>query len=230
MCLGSDRLIHRLEPPSNAAVLSLDATSLTVGDVACTSGPACRVAAFIVRLIALITELFVGAVIVVRLSRVISKRRFIFAKNVIVKQGELKIRLCSNRPSKIMMPSFRLEWFDTKHKFHPLDLDSGGATAYIMDSTLTIRHLIDDASPFANPQWRNNVLGIRVAIMGYDDLLCEDVSGCRFYRASDIRDDGTDFRRMAFAGMIRSKKVIQPTVITDFSLLDDLVEGDDSRV
>lgn len=145
------------QPKGNAMLLGLDVNSLAVGDVECVAmfGDAtwgCRAVAAVLSLASLVVSLFVGGVIVVRLSRVVAKHRFEFSKNAVIQDGELVVRFFSNRPSMVIMPTFRLEYFDMHGRARPLALINGGSICFMHDAVLYIRHDIREG-PFADPRW-----------------------------------------------------------------------------
>ena len=56
------------------------------------------------------------------------------------------------------MPVFTLTAIDRRTKsFYSLPLTNGGGIAFLRDHALTLRHNIDDDSPFADPGWKSNL-------------------------------------------------------------------------
>jgi len=201
---------------------------LAVGDVECIDDSfdgsgwlACRSVAIVVRLNFWVFELFFGAMIIVRLSRVVVQNRFKFSDFCVLTEKELVLRIISNRPSQIVMPTFQLEYMDQAGKrLHPLDLTNGGSTAYLGDSTFFLRHTITPDSPFRHPDWRNKVQGLRVAVMGYDDLLSTESCGCRYYKSTEISDDH-DFADIVSLATIKYKRHLHRAYIVDMAKLND---------
>lgn len=155
------------QPKGNAMLLGLDVNSLAVGDVECVAmfGDAtwgCRAVAAVLSLASLVVSLFVGGVIVVRLSRAVAKHRFEFSKTAVIQDGELIVRFFSNRPSMVIMPTFRLEYFDMHGRARPLALINGGSICFMHDAALYIRHDIREG-PFADPRWSVVCLGSRAS-------------------------------------------------------------------
>lgn len=211
---------------SNSIMLSLDANGLGVGDVVCertffessaSSNWPCFLVGAVAKCVRFICELFFGAIIIVRLSRVVTQNRFEFANFCVLDtdHGELVIRIVSNRPSTIIMPTFVLEYMDTHGKrLHPLELTNGGTVAYLNDSTFFLRHKIDRGSPFSLPDWRSQVIGVRIAVVGFDELCSQEACGCRFYSMSDIKTD-VEFGPMVSTGHIKFKRALHPAYLVD---------------
>ena len=218
------------QPVVDAVLLSLAAHNMAVGDVECRadtfSGSGwlmCRVVAVVVRLNFWLFELFFGAMIIVRLSRIVVQNRFKFSNFCVLtrQRKELVVRIVSNRPSQIVMPTFVLEYMDSEGKrLHPLELTNGGSTAYLGDSTFFLRHSVTKDSPFADPNWRSKVLGVRVAVMGYDDLLATEACGCRYYLNSQICDTH-DFGDIVSIGTIRYRRHDHKAYLVDMSKVND---------
>lgn len=220
-----------LQPKGNALLLALDVAALAVGDVECDPEPlgdstwACRTIAAAFSLLNLVLSLFLGGVIVVRLSRVVAKHRFEFASSAILRDGELLIRLVSNRPSMIIMPSFRLEYFDTEGRATPLHLMNGGSIAFLHDAALLLRHDVRNG-PFDDPNWRNVVQKVRVSIMGFDELLAQDVCGCALYHTCDIKDDARYGDIMLKGEIEVAKGDVRDAIISDSNKMNTLVYDD----
>lgn len=189
------------KPLRAAWSLSLEANQLASESQPCTSS--CEVVGALARLLHFIFEVLVGATLVVRMSRGVTLRRFLFADVATIEDGELKIRLASNRPSNIIMPCFHLECFDNDGYLRPLGLSNNGSMALLHDGVVLLRHPIDQSSPFSRPDWRKRIFGIRVAVMGYDEILAADCSGYRFYAPKEIRDDLV-FEELALTGTVHS--------------------------
>jgi len=186
---------------TGALKLSLDANDLWSGrELSCEAGTCA--AGVVARVLHFLFEVLVGAVLVVRLSRGVTKRRFVFSDVATLDAEELKIRVGSNRPSNVMMPCFQLEWFDQTGKLRPLHLTNGGTIALLHDGVFFLRHKVTTPeSPFHDPDWRDRIFGIRIAVMGYDEVLSAECSSYRFYRPEEIVTDA-DFDNLEFAGKI----------------------------
>lgn len=184
------------EPARKGALLALEANGYYVGATLSCSSDYCHAVGCLGRVAHELSLLLVGALVVVRLSRVVARRRFIFSDVAALSSTELAIRLVSNRPSGVVCPSFVLEYFDTDMKCHPLALTNRGQVSYLNDSSFVVRHPVDDASPFSRADWRSHVFGLRIAVIGLDELLVADCCGVRFYKPHEIKCD------VAFADMM----------------------------
>lgn len=174
---------------SNALALALEATAVNVGHNAnrCVRVVACQIVGGVTRLVQFMVEIFLGAVVVARIIRSVTKRRFLFADFATLVGGELKIRLASNRPGYVVAPSFHLEYFDSEMRITPLQLTNGGSLALLHDGAIFLRHCVDEMSPFADNNWRRNMYGIRLSVVGYDEILACECFGYCFYTADEIR-------------------------------------------
>ena len=58
------------------------------------------------------------------------------------------------------------------------------------DVAITLRHKVDEDSPFSDPNWRDNIVGISVTAQGFDELVAEDCAVNQFISVDHVIDDG----------------------------------------
>lgn len=207
----------------SAGLLAFEANALYVGKTLECGSEACYAIGACCRLAHTLCELLIGAVIVVRLSRVVTRRRFVFADCAVLSDSELTVRLVSNRPSNVYAPSYMLEYLDHQKRVFPLKLTNRGCTAYLPDGGFYIHHRIDhEDSPFREPGWRDRVLGVRACVVGFDDLLASECSGCRYYTADQIKE-GHAFGDMYETGSVKYRGRNVRTTFVFVSRINDLV-------
>lgn len=143
-----------------------------------------------------------------------------FSKVATLDQGEFRIRVASNRPANVIMPCFMLEWFDRGGKLRPLPLTNGGSVALLHDGALLLRHTIDETSPFDHPNWRENLFGIRVAVVGFDEVLAAECSSYRFYTNDCIRE-GHQFQAIESSGFVNYAGADYDTVFVHLDRLSN---------
>ena len=138
----------------------------------------------------------IGALAVVRVFRETTRNRFLFSRIACVTDGPsrldgkkerlLEVRFVSNRPSTVIKPEFTMTVMYRKTKrMENLPLTNSNGIAFLRDYALVLRHAIVDTdaytSPFARPNWREEIAWLAVSVEGFDEVLAQTVCGRQHY-------------------------------------------------
>jgi hypothetical protein len=163
--------------------LALATHGLAQAELECPpSEAACIVVGAVFAYLQQIYLLVVGALAIVRIFRETTRDRFVFSKVAVVANGELRVRLASNRPSVIVHPVFIMTvQFRESKQLLAIPLSNGGDLAYLHDTPMLLRHAVDANSPFSSPTWQHDMSRLSVSVEGYDECLAQTVSGRQSY-------------------------------------------------
>jgi hypothetical protein len=127
--------------------------------------------------------LVIGGLVVVRIFRGSTHDRVIFSRVAVINNGQLTLRMSSNRPSPLVQLSFRMYVItsDGGYTHIPIPLDKQDSIAFLRDVTVTLRHVIDEHSPFSDPDWRHKLAQLCISVEAFDELLGSSISGRQVY-------------------------------------------------
>jgi hypothetical protein len=198
VCFVALLLLARRSNPDSASKFRLALATLGLGvfdNLQCASADwRCMLIVAVFSYTQQIYMIVIGALAVVRVFRETTRNRFIFSRIACVTDRlggsdgakELQVRFASNRPSTVIRPEFTMTiMYRQTKRMENLPLTNSNGIAFLRDYALVLRHAIVDTdtytSPFASPNWREEIQWLNVSVEGFDEVLAQTVCGRQHY-------------------------------------------------